>query len=180
MFQFTIRKAEVKDSQAIQQLMQPYSELSLYSEFCCSILIEHYQETTFVAVHKDEVVGFVMAHPDPHDESTIFLWQAIVAARYKGLGVCTQLLNELTQSDKITHLKALVNVEATACYRSLHKFAKKHHMEISKERYAPNPTMNLKKTGVDEVLWTLSKRKVEPLHLQVQYDRKKSPSLEVA
>lgn len=162
MFQFEFRQAEVSDAPSIQSLMKPFKELSLYSEFCCSILIDHYKESTIVATYEGSVVGFAMAHPDESDPEALYLWQVIVAPRFRGLGIMTQLLQNLVDDHQGRELKALVHTENKMMTKALFKFAKKHDFQIDKSIYQPDQTLDTQ-SSTQEILWSLRQELVHEI-----------------
>lgn len=91
----------VKDSQVLD-VNSSYSYL-MWGKF--------FNKTSIVVQHEDEVIGFVTGFIQPNSPDTLFVWQVAVDKQYRGNGLATKLIMELSnklKNQNIQYIEATV------------------------------------------------------------------------
>lgn len=86
------------------------------------LLCRHFSKTSMVAVHDDQVVGFVTGYIPPEDPGTLFIWQVTVASEFRGRGLALGMLESLIQaleSSRLSYLNTTITPDNQA---SIHLF----------------------------------------------------------
>ncbi len=85
----------------------PHSKLDLQMMFAnCN--------SCYVAIHKNEVVGFIRAHSDL--VYSTFVFDIIVSDKYRGLGIAKKLI-DMVQDEKQTRLDVVFDHNLTEFYQ---------------------------------------------------------------
>lgn len=96
--------------------------LDLNSPYAYIMWSDHHATTSLVAVHDDDVVGFVLGFCLPAEPDTLFVWQIGVDERVRGEGIAGQMLDVLVTRVAPTVVEATVtpdNAASTALFRAL-------------------------------------------------------------
>ncbi|WP_273717057.1 diaminobutyrate acetyltransferase [Alkalihalobacillus pseudalcaliphilus] len=99
-----------QDGSAMWEIVNETS-LDQNSAYKYIMMADFFAETCLVAKQKDDVVGFVTAFRQPNQPNTLFIWQIGVKPSAQGLGIASQLLQELIKSrlsPKIEFVEATV------------------------------------------------------------------------
>lgn len=110
------------------------STLDLNSPYAYVLWGDHFAETTRVAHDSDGLVGFVMGHLIPNRPDTLFVWQVGVAARARGAGVASNLLDQAwAGTPGLRFLEATVTPTNTASDRLFRSFAARRSADVHTE-----------------------------------------------
>ena len=86
------------------------------------LLCRHFAKTSMVAVHEENVVGFVTGYIPPEESGTLFIWQVTVASPFRGKGLALGMLESLVHTlehDRLSYLDTTITPDNEA---SIHLF----------------------------------------------------------
>jgi L-2,4-diaminobutyric acid acetyltransferase len=90
-----LRHPQATDGYLLNQLVASCPPLDTNSVYCNLLQCQHFAETSVAAVVDDRLVGFISAYLLPNDPETLFVWQVVVDAKFRGQGVAKRMLNWL-------------------------------------------------------------------------------------
>lgn len=105
------RKPTVNDGKEMFRIVRESKVLDVNSEYSYLMWAEYFQESSILAIDKDEVVGFITGLIPPDQNDTLFIWQVAVDGRYKGHGLATHLIEQLFK--RVKSNKSIDYIEAT-------------------------------------------------------------------
>lgn len=90
-----LRHPQATDGYFLNQLVASCPPLDTNSVYCNLLQCQHFAETSVAAVVDDRLVGFISAYLLPNDPETLFVWQVVVDAKFRGQGVAKCMLDWL-------------------------------------------------------------------------------------
>jgi L-2,4-diaminobutyric acid acetyltransferase len=102
-----------EDGATIAALVRECGVLDPNSTYAYVLLGDRFGEHGVVADDAGTVVGFVSGFRDPRDPRVLFLWQVGVAARARGQGLATKLLDAFVDREANRTAEALETTIAT-------------------------------------------------------------------
>lgn len=91
------RKPELKDGDAIYQLIKSSKPLDLNSRYSYLLLCSQFNNTCIVAECDSEIAGFISAYIHPGQADTLFVWQVVVSSKMRNMGIATSILKKLIE-----------------------------------------------------------------------------------
>ena len=87
-----LRQPEKADGLRVYELIEQSPPLDLNS--CYSYLLHswHFADTCILAEEGDILAGYISGYIPPKQHDTLFIWQVVVAERYRGTGLALTLL----------------------------------------------------------------------------------------
>ncbi len=102
-----LRRPAPSDGTNLWRLVRTTGVLDLNSPYAYFLLGEHFQETSVVAEHDGEIVGFVSGYIPSQTSDTIFIWQVGVAASMRKQGLALEMLLAILRRDACQDIKTL-------------------------------------------------------------------------
>ncbi len=90
-----LRPPHKQDGAAIYTLVKQSPPLDLNSCYAYLLQTQHFSQTSIVAEHNGKIVGYVSAYIPPQQPDTLFIWQVVTAAAYRGTGMAATLISGL-------------------------------------------------------------------------------------
>lgn len=90
-----IRSATAVDGAGVWRLVRESGVLDVNSSYAYLLFLDHFGDTSVVAEHEGEIVGFVTGFRPPREPEAVFVWQVAVAESMRGRGLARRLLDEL-------------------------------------------------------------------------------------
>ncbi len=103
----TLRTPLPEDGAALWTLVRDTGVLDLNSAYAYFLLGDHFAETSIVAEHQGEVVGFISGYLPPQKPDTLFIWQVGVAASMRKQGLALQMLLALLKREACQQVNCL-------------------------------------------------------------------------
>jgi L-2,4-diaminobutyric acid acetyltransferase len=94
-----IRAGRREDGAAVWRLVRESRVLDVNSSYAYVLFLDHFGDTSVVAEHGGEPVGFVTGFRPPRRPEVIFVWQVAVAASMRGHGLARGMLDRLVGLD---------------------------------------------------------------------------------
>lgn len=92
-----IRSATAEDGAGVWRLVGESGVLDLNSSYAYLLVLDHFGDTSVVAEHEGEIVGFITGFRPPREPEAVFVWQVAVAESMRGRGLARRLLDELVR-----------------------------------------------------------------------------------
>ena len=131
----TLRKPTDIDGLSVHQLITQTPELDGNSCYCNLLQCSHFAETSILAEREGEVQGFISGYLKPSHPETLFIWQVAVGRNARGMGLGSQMLQELLgrkELASVTHLETTITEDNAASWALFTRLAK--HLNASLER----------------------------------------------
>ena len=109
-----LRNPTAADGYAVNQLINHIPELDSNSCYCNLLQCSHFSETSILAEHQGEVVGFISGYRKPQASETLFVWQVAVSPSARGLGLATKMLLNLLASEtnaSVSHVETTITAD---------------------------------------------------------------------
>ena len=91
----TLRHPRATDGFQLNQLVSASPPLDTNSVYCNLLQCQHFADTSVAAFIDGRLVGFISGYLVPNDPDTLFIWQVVVDARLRGLGLAKRMLTWL-------------------------------------------------------------------------------------
>lgn len=131
----TLRKPTDIDGLSVHQLITQTPELDSNSCYCNLLQCSHFAETSILAEREGEVLGFISGYLKPSHPETLFIWQVAVGSNARGMGLGSQMLQQLLGRKElaaVTHLETTITEDNAASWALFTRLAK--HFNASLER----------------------------------------------
>jgi len=130
--QTELRPPTPNDGASVFSLIGRCPPLDTNSMYCNLLQCTHFAGTSVAAVQtvntSEELVGFISAYLIPEREDTLFIWQAAVDERARGIGLASNMLKHILdrpQCNQITHLETTITESNKASWALFESLAKK-------------------------------------------------------
>lgn len=144
------------------RIVKESNVLDVNSSYSYLMWSKFFHHTSIIAQNEQgNIIGFVTGFLQPDSPDTLFVWQVAVDQTYRGMGLATNLIDQLLQklkNDQVKFLEATVTPTNIASSNLFKGIAKKHHtnctmFECFTEDQFPDPS--------HEAEWTY---RIGPLH----------------
>ncbi|ETW94759.1 MAG: hypothetical protein ETSY1_33495 [Candidatus Entotheonella factor] len=121
----TLRTPRLRDGAAIWQLVQCTQPLDINSCYTYLLLSSHFASTSVVALHRNDLVGFITGYRLPEASDVLFVWQVGVTSAWRGQGIAGAMLRHLLDRDTCRDVRFLeatitpTNTPSKALFRAL-------------------------------------------------------------
>lgn len=124
----TLRQPEKADGLRVYELIKQSPPLDLNS--CYSYLLHswHFADTCILAEEGDVLAAYISGYIPPKQHDTLFIWQVVTAARFRGTGLALTLLAGLLARPgchNVRFLETTVSPSNTASARLFTKLAER-------------------------------------------------------
>lgn len=133
------RTPRFSDSDGIYRLVKRCEPLDLNSRYAYMLVAAHFNGTSVVAIHEDEVIGLVSAYIPPKRDDTLFVWQAAVDPDYRGKGLASLMLGDIFRRPamkEIAYVETTISPSNTASLTLFTRFAEMSGAEINSSTFA--------------------------------------------
>lgn len=120
-----IRKTTAADGAEVWELIRAAGTLDLNSAYCYLLLCDAFGDSCRVASVEGRLAGFVSAFLRPDRPDTLFVWQIAVHPDFRGQGIGSLMLEDVTRSfsGRIRYVEATVSPSNAASNRLFERFA---------------------------------------------------------
>jgi len=119
-----IRSPKKEDGKKIYKLVEESKVLDLNSEYLYLLQTTHFENTCSVAIHNDEVIGFVSGYILPQRDDTLFIWQVAVDGRFRGNDLAKKLLMNIIKRKENLNLQYINTTVSPSNSSSIRVFEK--------------------------------------------------------
>jgi L-2,4-diaminobutyric acid acetyltransferase len=131
-----IRPPTENDAAAIHELIENSPPLDLNSCYAYLLQAWHFAETCALAEIAGLPAGYVSAYIPPRQPDTLFIWQVVVARKFRGLGLARNLVKTLLRREAcraIRYITTTVTVGNNASVQLFRTLAAslEGHLDIS-------------------------------------------------
>ena len=134
-YELNLRKPTACDGMAVHGLISRCEPLDVNSSYCNLLQCSHFSDTSILAEHDGEVVGFISGYRIPNAPETLFVWQVAIDSRARGQGLASRLLSELfrrCQSQRTTEfLETSITDANQASWRTFERFAREANASLN-------------------------------------------------
>lgn len=103
-----LRHPRASDGFPLHQLVTASPPLDTNSVYCNLLQCQHFSDTSVAALVDNRLVGFISAYLLPQDPETLFVWQVVVDARFRGRGLAKQMLGWLVAQSTTESARNLI------------------------------------------------------------------------
>lgn len=132
---FFFRKPTVTDGVRVHALIAGCSPLDSNSMYCNLLQCSHFADTCVLAENEGDIAAFLSAYLKPNDPEVIFIWQIAVAAKYRGLGLASRMLNALMRrsiTNQVSYIETSITPSNQASANLFERFAQKQAATLTK------------------------------------------------
>ena len=90
-----LRHPRATDGFHLNQLVTASPPLDTNSVYCNLLQCQHFADTSVAALIDKRLIGFISGYLLPNDAETLFIWQVVVDAKFRGHGLAKRMLNWL-------------------------------------------------------------------------------------
>jgi L-2,4-diaminobutyric acid acetyltransferase len=133
------RIPKFSDSDGIYRLVKRCVPLDLNSRYAYMLVAAHFDATSVVAIHEENVIGLVSAYILPGKPDTLFVWQVAVDPDYRGKGVATLMLGDIFKRPamrRVTFAETTISPSNTASLTLFKRFAETSGAAIESSTFA--------------------------------------------
>jgi diaminobutyrate acetyltransferase len=139
--ELVVETPTVPDGAALWRIAKDSGALDLNSSYAYLLWCRDFGDTSVVARHDGDVVGFVTGYLRPTSPGTLMVWQVAVDDEYRGRGIAARMLDELL--DRLVplgvrHLETTVTAANAASNRLFRALAVRRSAGLDRtELFAP-------------------------------------------
>lgn len=128
----TFRIPTLNDAKEMIRLAAASRVLDVNSDYAYLLLARDFHDTCVIAEENGRLLGFATAYQPPRDSNVLFVWQIAVSEEARGLGLASQMLDELINRGRalgVQFIEATVtgsNFASQALFKSL---ARRHNVD---------------------------------------------------
>src|SRR5690606_20414192 len=133
-----LRQPEASDGAAVWQLVSECAPLDRNSMYCNLLQCDHFADTSIIAEHDGDIIGWISAYIVPNEPDTLFIWQVAVAERARGLGLAGRMLQGLLDRAArggVTALKTTITDDNEASWALFRRFAAAQGAPLEREAH---------------------------------------------
>ncbi|ADD45441.1 diaminobutyrate acetyltransferase [Stackebrandtia nassauensis] len=126
----------IRDGERLWQLALDSRTLDVNSRYSYLLWCRDFAETSVVARHDGEAVGFITGYRRPGSPGTLFIWQVAVADSHRRQGLARRMLDNLAARlipQGITALEATVTPDNLPSTRLFTSFAEARGAELTRD-----------------------------------------------
>lgn len=134
---YILRKPTEKDGYELHRLVERAGKLDKNSLYCNLLQLSHFADTAIVAENDGRLIGSVTGYRLPNSPQTLFIWQVAVDPDFRGMGLASNMLTNLTErvvDEGITHLETTITRDNVASQKLFTRFFSK-----AGKRYTSKP-----------------------------------------
>lgn len=146
------------DGAALNLLVAKSPPLDINSIYCNLLQCTHFATTSVAAVFNNTLVGFVSGYFPPSTPCTLFIWQVVVADKFRGSGLAKTMLRWLIDQpvcESISNLCATITSNNQASLALFEGIAKERGA-TAKKSLMFDAKMHFAGKHADEYLLTVS------------------------
>lgn len=131
-----LRPTESADGPKVHALVAQQPALDSNSLYCNLLQTHFYSDTSAVALHQGEVVGFAIGLIPPSSPDQLFIWQVAVLPTHSGQGIARELILSILDRDQckgIQFLTATITPSNVASWKLFEGLAKRLGVETDKQ-----------------------------------------------
>lgn len=132
---FFFRRPTVADGVRVHALIAGCPPLDSNSMYCNLLQCSHFAETCVLAENEGDIAAFLSAYRKPHDPEVMFIWQIAVAAKYRGLGLASRMLDALMRrspANHVSYIETSITPSNQASANLFERFAQKQAATLTK------------------------------------------------
>jgi diaminobutyrate acetyltransferase len=128
----SVEPPRLSDAPRLWEIARDSGALDLNSSYAYLLWCHDFADTSVVARHGDDVIGFVTGYLRPNAPDTLMVWQVAVDPASRGGGVAGRLLDGLLDrlAPAVRYLETTVTQDNTASNRMFRALADRRHAEI--------------------------------------------------
>ena len=130
-----LRHPRATDGFQLNQLVAASPPLDTNSVYCNLLQCQHFADTSVAALVDGELVGFISGYTLPNDSETLFIWQVVVSAKFRGQGLAKRMLNWLIaqpSTESARHLITSITPDNQASWSLFEGLAQAWQAQVSK------------------------------------------------
>lgn len=131
-----LRHPRATDGFQLNQLVAASPPLDTNSVYCNLLQCQHFADTAVAAVVDGELVGFISGYTLPNDSETLFIWQVVVGAKFRGKGLAKRMMNWLIaqpSTEAVRHLTTTITPDNQASWKLFEGLARDWHALMAKD-----------------------------------------------
>lgn len=127
------------DSDGIYRLVERCEPLDLNSRYAYMLVTAHFNMTSVIATHEENVIGLVSAYILPEKPDTLFVWQVAVDPDYRGKGLASLMLGDIFKRPamrQVAFAETTISPSNTASLTLFKRFAETSGAPIKNSTFA--------------------------------------------
>ncbi|HEY7885059.1 MAG TPA: diaminobutyrate acetyltransferase [Cellvibrionaceae bacterium] len=121
------RHPTAADGFTVNQLVAANPPLDPNSVYCNLLQCSHFAGTAMAAFRGDEMIGFVSGYRPPETPHVLFVWQLVVDASARGMGLAKRLVKAQLAAEGcrgVTHIQTTITPDNAASWGVFKSLAK--------------------------------------------------------
>lgn len=120
-----LRQPNRQDGAAVFDLIGRCQPLDSNSMYCNLLQCHHFSQSSVIAEHNGDVVGFISGYRLPDQTDTLFVWQVAVDRRMRGQGLAGRMLHTLLQRQghAVRYLHTSITANNAASWNTFKRLA---------------------------------------------------------
>ncbi|HWV16932.1 MAG TPA: diaminobutyrate acetyltransferase [Cellvibrio sp.] len=130
-----LRNPTPSDGSALNLLVAKSPPLDSNSVYCNLLQCTHFAATSVAAVFNGTLVGFVSGYFPPQTPNALFIWQVVVADKFRGDGLAKKMLKWLVSQpicENVTIMCTTITPDNQASWALFESFAKEQGADAVK------------------------------------------------
>ncbi len=119
-----IRKPQIEDGFHIHNLVQKCKPLDINSLYSYLLVCSHFDQTSVISVLNNEIVGYISAYINPHQNKTLFIWQVAVHPDMRGHGLATKMIMDILNRKQTKSVEFIETTVTPSNQASMYLFEK--------------------------------------------------------
>ena len=131
-----LRHPRATDGTPLNRLVAASPPLDTNSVYCNLLQCQHFADTSVAAIVDGRLVGFISGYLLPNDSDTLFIWQVVVDAKFRGHGLAKRMLNWLVaqqSTESARHLITSITPDNKASWMLFEGQARAWQAQVCKE-----------------------------------------------
>lgn len=129
----TFRTPVLEDGASIYNLIKYAPPLDLNSSYLYFLQASHFADSCLVAEHEGKIIAFISGYFRPDKAHSFFIWQVAVAEHARGLGLASNLLDQLIKKQSKVIIKEIcctISPSNKASQKLFKHFADQHRFQL--------------------------------------------------
>jgi len=135
---FFFRPPVADDAPLMHALVGRCGSLDLNSRHCYLTLCEHFSSTCVAVEASGDLAAFIVAYIPPDRSDTLFIWQAVVDAEFRGHGVAKRMVRHLLSRrnlKRIRFIEAMISSSDHAAHSLFQALANECNSDMHETRH---------------------------------------------